>query len=415
MKSQVENGKLIILLPERIDANNSDSVNTELQGIISGADFQAIVMDGDELDYISSAGLRVLLGIKKQTDKPFDVINISQKIYEVFDLTGFSDVFNVHRKPREISLDGLKIIGKGTLGTVYKLDDEKVVKVYNAGAPVPYDRVEQEKKMARQVFVKGISTALSYEMVHADNAYGVVFELLSPVTVMDYMLEHPDEKDEMTVKVCDLLKKIHSAELTGDNVPSMKNMMLGSTAALAQIFSEDEMARFQKLLFEVPDRKTAIHGDYHPGNIMVDKNKDLVLIDVGDMSTSHPFFEFYDMYPVFLLADELGAYASKFNDAMIRDFFHIGSDKEYEERKNFMQTYWNRLLQLYFAGHSDAEIATYDSYFRGIGRLKQFIAILQLPDEDPQAKMMEIGRAKELFFNEFDKIPPVGEWWPKDL
>ncbi len=414
MQVTSEHGKLTIALPERIDGANAENVKKDIQEAMSKEEYGTLCFDAGALSYISSAGLRVLLSLQKECGRPARVENVSDSVYEIFDVTGFTDIFTVLKKPKELSIAGCRIIGRGTFGTVYRLDDERVVKVYNTDRPVSMEGIEKEKRLAREVFVKGIPTALSFDVVHTEEGYGLVFELLEANTVLDYMFSHPEKEDEMTDKICAMLRKLHSAELLGDNVASMKNMLLRMSGAAGKVFTEEEMGRFRKLIADTPERHTMIHGDFHPGNIMIDKNGELVLIDVGDMSTSHPFFEFFDMYPDFLLTDEV-EYGRDVMDGRTKDYLHLASDEELSGGKDFMRAYWNRLLHTYFAGHSEEEISTFDSYFRGMGRFKQFMTVFRLPDTDPEAKKREVARAKEHFFEEFDKIPPVAQWWPKEL
>ena len=411
MQSSVDRGVLTIALPERVDGTSSEAFGKEIRQQLAGAEFQRLVADADAMTYISSAGLRVLLSVKKEIGKPFDIINVSESVYEILDVTGFTEMLTVHRKPKNISIEGCPIIGRGTFGTVYKLDDERVVKVYNTARKVTVERIEQEKKLARDVFVKGIPTAMSFDIVHTGEHYGLVFEMLNATSLLDYMMEHKEEADEMTDKVCKILNGLHTSELSDGNVPSMKQILLSMTPVVKNHFTEDEMNRFRKLIMETPDRMTMIHGDFHPGNIMVDKNKELMLIDVGDISTGHPFFEFFDMYPSFLLWDEV-EYGKEAVREQIKLFLHIDTDDGLDEGIDFMRSYWNRVVHTYFEGHSEDEIEKFMLYFRAMGRFKQFITVMRLPDTDPAAKEREIRKNKELFFEEFDKIPPVAEWWP---
>ena len=92
MKTTEKDGKLIIALEGRIDTNNAlDTENallTELEAH-SGAE---PVFDAESLDYISSAGLRVLMKIRKICGKPIAVENVSREVYEIFETADFTGV-----------------------------------------------------------------------------------------------------------------------------------------------------------------------------------------------------------------------------------------------------------------------------------------------------------------------------------
>lgn len=67
-----------------------------------------------ECDYYSSAGLRVLMKLRKQAKKALPVYNVSPEVYEIFDVTGFTDLLDVHKALRKVSEDN-DIIGITTV------------------------------------------------------------------------------------------------------------------------------------------------------------------------------------------------------------------------------------------------------------------------------------------------------------
>ena len=89
MNTREENGKLYIELEARIDTNNAPQTEQELFSILNAHPGIVPVMDAGKLEYISSAGLRVLLKIRKTCGQDVEVINVSQPVYEIFTITGF--------------------------------------------------------------------------------------------------------------------------------------------------------------------------------------------------------------------------------------------------------------------------------------------------------------------------------------
>ena len=84
-----------IALEGRLDTITSP----DLEGEINKAtpDATKLILDLGSLDYISSAGLRVLLGAAQAMDGKGDMVvrNLNQSVREVFELTGFSNLFNI--------------------------------------------------------------------------------------------------------------------------------------------------------------------------------------------------------------------------------------------------------------------------------------------------------------------------------
>lgn len=167
---------LTISLQGRIDSNNADSTEQELQNCCDSCTFNILVLDLQDLNYISSAGLRVLLRLRK--DYPsLKLINASNEVYDILEMTGFTEMIPVSKAYRHLSVDGCEVIGHGANGQVYRLDAETVIKVYKHPDCLP--DITHERELARKAFVLGIPTAIPYDVVQVGETYGSVFELLS--------------------------------------------------------------------------------------------------------------------------------------------------------------------------------------------------------------------------------------------
>ena len=90
-----EDSKLTIALEGRLDTITSRELETALKGAIEGV--SELVMDFEKLDYISSAGLRVLLSAQKTQNRQgsMKVIHVNESIMEIFEVTGFSDILTI--------------------------------------------------------------------------------------------------------------------------------------------------------------------------------------------------------------------------------------------------------------------------------------------------------------------------------
>ena len=85
----------ILAVAGRLDTITSPSLEAKINEAVGDA--SKLILDLGSLDYISSAGLRVLLGAAQAMDGKGDMIvrNLNQSVREVFDLTGFSNLFNI--------------------------------------------------------------------------------------------------------------------------------------------------------------------------------------------------------------------------------------------------------------------------------------------------------------------------------
>ena len=134
MRTTLENNNLTICLEGRIDSNNAPALEAELFEAVNANPGAEIAIDAQKLEYISSAGLRVLMKLRKQAGKPLPVMNVSPEVYDIFDMTGFTELLEVHKALRRLSVEGLPVIGTGATAKVYRIDRETVVKVFKLPA-----------------------------------------------------------------------------------------------------------------------------------------------------------------------------------------------------------------------------------------------------------------------------------------
>ena len=86
---------LTIALEGRLDTTTAPELEQALKESLDSA--QELIMDFSKLDYISSAGLRVLLSAHKtmRTKGGMKVVNVNEIVKEVFDVTGFADILDI--------------------------------------------------------------------------------------------------------------------------------------------------------------------------------------------------------------------------------------------------------------------------------------------------------------------------------
>ena len=91
----IENGKADYLLEGRLDTVTAPDLEKDLKESLDGV--SDLVLDFANLEYISSAGLRVLLSAQKTMAKQGEmkVIHVNETIMEIFEVTGFSDILTI--------------------------------------------------------------------------------------------------------------------------------------------------------------------------------------------------------------------------------------------------------------------------------------------------------------------------------
>ncbi len=292
-----KDGIVTIFLEGRIDSGNATQVEKEILGLMDENPGKEIAFDAEKLDYISSAGLRVLLKVQKAKAKPVMISNVSSEVYDIFETTGFTQLLNVRKKYRQISVDGCEIIGKGAYGTVYRLDEDTVVKKYES--PEALSMIENEKKLAKLAFVAGIPTAISFDIVKIGNTFGSVFELLKAKTFNDLIKEKPSEADETIRKYTELIKQVHSISLAPGTLPSAKAEYLKKLDNIHPLLSDELYERMKEFYDSLPEDDHVIHGDLQMKNIMLSGDEPM-LIDMDTLSQGLPIFDLGGIYLAYI-------------------------------------------------------------------------------------------------------------------
>lgn len=293
MKTKLENGTLTIHLEGRIDSGNAPEVEKNVFAAIEEAGSALIVLDASMLEYISSAGLRVIMKLRKQKGVVFPVINVIPEVYEIFETTGMTQLLDVQKKLREISIEGCDKLGEGGNGAVYRLDEDKIVKVYKPWMEMA--AIEQERSFAKTAFVNGIPSVIAYDTVKVDECLGVVFELLRSDTLGHAMRDNPEKLEEYVDQYVALAKTLHTTHVPAGSFTRIQDVMHGKADHLEQWCSAEEIALLHSIIDSVPDTDTVTHNDLHPGNIMMQDNE-LVLIDMPEVTMGPPVCDLVAIY-----------------------------------------------------------------------------------------------------------------------
>ena len=292
MKYTREGQSLTIYLKGRIDANNSASVDEELFSIINKEEKPfSLVLNAGDLEYISSAGLRIILKIKKACND-LKIIEVKREVYDIFEMTGFSQMIDIQKEFRKLDVSNCKVIGKGAKGIVYRYDDETIVKVYNNYG---LEEINHERYLAKFAFVSGVPSAIAYDTVKVGDKYGSVFELLNASSMTKCLQDNLDKLDIYAKEFADIIKKVHDKEVDVKDLPSAKEVFLKKAKMLLEDLDDKDRLKLQSLLDGIKETKNLIHGDYHPSNIMMQEDEPL-LIDMDTLSYGNRIYDLANTY-----------------------------------------------------------------------------------------------------------------------
>lgn len=94
IKEERNGGVLRLILEGRLDTKTAPGLEEKVKACLDGVD--SLTIDMKNLEYVSSAGLRVILFTKKQMkNKEMVIENVNDSIMEVFEMTGFADILDI--------------------------------------------------------------------------------------------------------------------------------------------------------------------------------------------------------------------------------------------------------------------------------------------------------------------------------
>ncbi len=337
MRTEKTGTEITIYLEGRIDSNNAHMAEQEIRNICAACEGRDVIFDAGKLDYISSAGLRVLMKARKGFEKKPRIENVSGNVYNILETTGFTELFDVRRAYRQINTDGLPVIGQGFYGTVYRLDAETIVKVCKGKEAL--SMIENEKRTARKAFLLGIPTAISYDIVRVGDNYGSVFELLNAGTLNEIVKNEDEPLENIIRKYVELIKRVHGTRTEKGDFPSCREKYLGYLEAVRAYLTYGQYEGLKRLLVKARDKNTVVHGDIHMKNVMV-SGDELLLIDMDTLGTGDPVFEFAGLFVTYVEFEED-------DPDNARTFFQISNEQADE--------IWNMTVENYFSFQNDEE------------------------------------------------------------
>ena len=290
---EFKDNTLYLKLKERLEATNAEATELEINEVRDNNKEGNVIIDAEDLKYISSAGLRVILRLRKK-EPTLKIVNVSVEVYEIFEMTGFSEMIEIEKAFRKMSVDGCKILGKGAKGIVYKYNADTIVKVYKSNDCLP--EINRERELARKAFILGVPTSISFDVVLVGDKYGSVFELLDAESLSEAIVNNVDDMDKYIKQMSELMKIIHETSVKEGDMPNANIEIGGKWIESAKEHLDAEDAKKAEMLIKSLDAPLKmLHCDFHTNNIML-QNGEALMIDMDTLSYGHPIFDLADTY-----------------------------------------------------------------------------------------------------------------------
>lgn len=301
LKVAPDEDRLRFLIEGRIDATAATEFSAAVAEARADRPKGRMVFDCKGLEYISSAGLRVFLSLKKKEAAPIRLVNVSRGVAEILDVTGFSQLLDVSRAVRSISPKECRFIGRSHSISIYQMPDDTIMKVYPDGAT--QEDVERERKNAQTALLNGIPTLIAYDVVEHEGSYGLLYERLKLDTVSSTLDDMPWKLDKWAAKMGELLRIVHAADPDPDALPRTQDILEAQAHQMKGRLNEREVWALIRLIRAIPQTQGIVYGKYHEHNVFIQKDE-LLLVNMADLSLGDPIHDLGTVYMLHVLEAE---------------------------------------------------------------------------------------------------------------
>lgn len=163
----------------------------------------------------------------------------------------------------------MKLIGKGNTADVYAYETDKVCKLFNEGFSV--NAIELEYRNAKQMMELHLPVPKVYELITLEGRKAIIYERLYGESLLDMLLKRADMDHTMQL-FANLHRKIINRQ--AGPVMSYKEFLYGLLGKRTEV---NELL-FQKISV-LPEGNNLCHGDYHPGNVWMNPDGSVMVID----------------------------------------------------------------------------------------------------------------------------------------
>lgn len=300
ISSTFREGKLTIAINGSVNSSMGEMLQEEINAATEKhrSEIKEVVIDAEEMTYISSLGLRCILQLKKDWPE-MQVVNCCEEVYKVFKMTGFTRFITVTKALPSFTSEILEPL-EG-LESAYRLTDETMVKVFPLGTDL--SAVEREVQLSRDVFIWGMPTVMTFEVVKVDGCYGLVFESV--------------EKKYIDAAVLgELMKSFHQHLIEPDQqIPSAIEIEKQKVRDKAEEYGDERVSKMLQVLHTIPDGSALVHGDFSMQKVAFSQGGEKpVIIDMSSICFGNPILDVTRLYAT-LPEEQQGEYFDEFLSA----------------------------------------------------------------------------------------------------
>ena len=374
-------------LKGRIDSVNHAEFSSALDSLRSKYPESPLMFDFRELKYISSAGLRVLLSLRKKAGVPIKIINVSRDIAEIFTTTGLSQFFDISMVPEQIDeSDGELIRSAGEI-EFYRLSNDTLLKLYNSkgGRKESREEAEREINFAKAAFLSGVPALIPYNTAVFKDRYGVIYEFSKAKNFSSLMQFQQWRLEEYAAEMGHLLKVIHSCSPVDKTIlPETSEKFREYAENIKHILNSDEIKKLLDIISVIPKADTIVYGKFHPAEVFM-HNNEAIVINMSGISTGNPVYDLGMTYMILIIE------AKRFSK-------HLTGLDAVQSKK-----VWDSMIRSYFNTKDENIISSHEKKILACGLLcaALFPAMIPMSKEDIE---ISAAYARQVLFPTYERV-----------
>lgn len=306
-----------------------------------------------QLEAIRSEGINAL---KNLLDQGFvlqmDLLN--QDCYAALMAAGLGNLALTHTELPVIDVTDRPVLGEGSNGIVYRIDDDRIVKVLKN--ETSFDALQKERELSRKAFQLGISCPISYGYALVQGKISLVYELARSTSFLNLIKADPSNMDRYMDTYVGLIRQMHA--IRGDALKSFPKAstpteLLEKADKLDCLLPPEYRGRLRQILESIDEEDVLTHGDIQPRNARIG-NSGAMFIDMETLSAGPSVIDLGALHRTLFSDWEYGGKdRNTFLDLSIEDSLR----------------FWNKFTETYFDGQENSYIKKNLFYAETIGQI----------------------------------------------
>jgi len=165
-----------------------------------------------------------------------------------------------------------KLIGQGRTAEIFEINEDKIVKLFRPDFPLPL--IENEFKITKSLINKKLPIPGVFELLKIEDRFGIVYEKIIGTTMMNIISTKPWRIKSEAKRLAELHKSIQVN--VNEDIPN-QDFRIKKNIQETDYLNNNIKAKLIDYIDKLPKGEILCHGDFHPDNIIISKNKVFVI------------------------------------------------------------------------------------------------------------------------------------------